>query len=206
MARRPGSRHSAMFAYHDAGFTTFDLADHYGPAEDFIGDFRRLNSQPTATQRSPTCRPLRSGSRSLGSMPARRRRRYLPSRAPHGHASVSTCFNSIGGITATGVSRRAAPPRRLRGEGQIRHVALTNFDTERLRTIVEHGVHIVSNQIQFSLIDLRPDRMIPYCREHGITLLTYGTVCGGLLSERYLGQAEPRASSSTRPACASTSR
>ena len=31
----------AMFAYHDAGFTTWDLADHYGPAEDFIGAFRR---------------------------------------------------------------------------------------------------------------------------------------------------------------------
>jgi hypothetical protein len=30
-----------MFAYHDAGFTTWDLADHYGPAEDFIGQFRR---------------------------------------------------------------------------------------------------------------------------------------------------------------------
>src|SRR5215472_13799118 len=31
----------AMFAYHDAGFTTWDLADHYGPAEDLIGAFRR---------------------------------------------------------------------------------------------------------------------------------------------------------------------
>ena len=30
-----------MLAYHDAGFTTWDLADHYGPAEDFIGEFRR---------------------------------------------------------------------------------------------------------------------------------------------------------------------
>ena len=30
-----------MFAYHDAGFTTWDLADHYGPAEDFVGEFRR---------------------------------------------------------------------------------------------------------------------------------------------------------------------
>src|SRR5579871_5308204 len=30
-----------MFAYHDADFTTWDLADHYGPAEDFIGEFRR---------------------------------------------------------------------------------------------------------------------------------------------------------------------
>jgi aryl-alcohol dehydrogenase-like predicted oxidoreductase len=30
-----------MFAYHDAGFCTWDLADHYGPAEDLIGGFRR---------------------------------------------------------------------------------------------------------------------------------------------------------------------
>src|SRR5215469_14277518 len=30
-----------MFTYHDAGFTTWDLADHYGPAEEFIGEFRR---------------------------------------------------------------------------------------------------------------------------------------------------------------------
>jgi aryl-alcohol dehydrogenase-like predicted oxidoreductase len=26
----------------DAGFITFDLADHYGPAEDYVGEFRRL--------------------------------------------------------------------------------------------------------------------------------------------------------------------
>ena len=30
-----------MFDYVDAGFTTWDLADHYGPAEDFVGEFRR---------------------------------------------------------------------------------------------------------------------------------------------------------------------
>src|SRR5215468_9431904 len=30
-----------MFVYHEAGFTTWDLADHYGPAEDFIGEFQR---------------------------------------------------------------------------------------------------------------------------------------------------------------------
>lgn len=31
----------SMFDYMDAGFTTWDLADHYGPAEEFIGEFRR---------------------------------------------------------------------------------------------------------------------------------------------------------------------
>ena len=29
-----------MVKYHNAGFTTWDLADIYGPAEDFIGAFR----------------------------------------------------------------------------------------------------------------------------------------------------------------------
>src|SRR3954462_15823484 len=37
----PARAIEAMFAYHDAGFTSWDLADHYGPAEDFIGAFRR---------------------------------------------------------------------------------------------------------------------------------------------------------------------
>src|SRR5215210_8276317 len=37
----PRAAMTAMRRYHDAGFTTWDLADHYGPAEDFIGEFRR---------------------------------------------------------------------------------------------------------------------------------------------------------------------
>src|SRR5262249_54640795 len=34
--------------------------------------------------------------------------------------------------------------------------------------------------------------MVPFCQDKGISLLTYGTLCGGLLSEAYLGQPEPR--------------
>ena len=37
----PNAAIRSMFDYVDAGFTTWDLADHYGPAEDFIGEFRR---------------------------------------------------------------------------------------------------------------------------------------------------------------------
>ena len=33
--------------------------------------------------------------------------------------------------------------------------------------------------------------MAAFCRDHGISLLTYGTICGGLLSERFLGRPEP---------------
>ena len=34
--------------------------------------------------------------------------------------------------------------------------------------------------------------MAPLCRERGIGVLAYGALCGGLLSDRYLGQPEPR--------------
>ena len=37
----PKNALNSMFKYVDAGFTTWDLADHYGPAEDLIGEFRR---------------------------------------------------------------------------------------------------------------------------------------------------------------------
>jgi aryl-alcohol dehydrogenase-like predicted oxidoreductase len=35
--------------------------------------------------------------------------------------------------------------------------------------------------------DVRPEeKMIPFCQKHNIRLLTYGTVLGGFLSERFL--------------------
>lgn len=37
----PAAALRAMLAYHDAGLTTWDLADHYGPAEDLFGAFRK---------------------------------------------------------------------------------------------------------------------------------------------------------------------
>jgi aryl-alcohol dehydrogenase-like predicted oxidoreductase len=75
----------------------------------------------------------------------------------------------------------------LQHEGKIRHLALTNFDTERLSIIAGHGIRIVSNQVQYSLVDRRPEiRMAGFCRDHEVSLLTYGTLLGGLLSEKYL--------------------
>ncbi len=76
--------------------------------------------------------------------------------------------------------------------GKIRYLGLTNFDTRRLELIVKAGIPVVSNQVQFSLVDRRPEiKMLKFCREHQISLLTYGTLCGGLLSEKYLNQPEP---------------
>jgi aryl-alcohol dehydrogenase-like predicted oxidoreductase len=81
---------------------------------------------------------------------------------------------------------------KIRDDGKIRHIGLTNFDTERIEIMVENGFKLVSNQVQYSILDQRPEVMMaPFCQKHDIKLLTYGTLLGGFMSENYLGKSEP---------------
>jgi aryl-alcohol dehydrogenase-like predicted oxidoreductase len=80
----------------------------------------------------------------------------------------------------------------LRREGKIAHLGLTNFNTALTREILDAGIPLVSTQVQYSLLDSRPDQgLIALCQERGVQLLCYGTLAGGLLSDAWLGQAEP---------------
>jgi aryl-alcohol dehydrogenase-like predicted oxidoreductase len=182
-----------MFAYHDAGFTTWDLADHYGPAENFIGDFRRLSAARHGAERLAEIQAFTKWVPHPGRMP----RRIVDE-------AVGVSLRRMGverldllqfhwwDYSDESYLEALDHLAELRQEGKIRYLALTNFDTERLRIIAEHGVPIVSNQVQYSLVDRRPEaRMAAFCGQHGMTLLAYGTLLGGLLSERYLGRPEP---------------
>jgi len=190
----PQAAIQSMFEYTDAGFTTWDLADHYGPAEDFIGEFRR---QLLATR----------GQEALSNLQAFTKWVPRPTRMtkPLVEKNIDISLKRMGVETLDLMQFHWWEYRdqnyldalkymsELRDEGKIRHLALTNFDTEHLKIIVEAGIKIVSNQVQFSLIDRRPQvNMVPFCQANDIKLFTYGTLCGGLLSEKYLGQQEPR--------------
>jgi aryl-alcohol dehydrogenase-like predicted oxidoreductase len=182
-----------MFAYHDAGFTTWDLADHYGPAEDFIGEFRRR----LAANR---------GVEALANVQAFTKWVPEPGRMTRSivEENIKVSLRRMSADTLDLLQFHwwdyadqhyldaLTYLAQLRDEGKIRHLALTNFDTEHMRRIVEHGIRVVSNQVQYSLIDRRPEvQMSQFCQAHDIQLLTYGTVAGGLLSETHLGQPEP---------------
>jgi aryl-alcohol dehydrogenase-like predicted oxidoreductase len=183
-----------MFTYHDAGFTTWDLADHYGPAEDFIGEFRR---QLRTTRGAEALANLQAFTKWVP-QPGRMTRQIVEENLARSlrRMDVATLDllqfhwweyedrNYLEALTHLA---------HLRDAGQIRHLALTNFDTAHMQIIAEHGIRVVSNQVQYSLIDRRPEvRMAQFCQEQHIHLLTYGTLCGGLLSAAYLGQPEPR--------------
>jgi aryl-alcohol dehydrogenase-like predicted oxidoreductase len=182
-----------MLAYHDAGFTTWDLADHYGPAEDFIGEFRRR----FAAQRGVEALSQIQAFTKWVPEPGRMTRQIV-------EENINVSLRRMGVDTLdllqfhwwdyadANYLEALRYLAELRDEGKIRHLALTNFDTEHLQIIAEHGIRIVSNQVQYSLIDRRPEvQMSQFCQAHGIQLLTYGTVGGGLLSERFLRQPEP---------------
>jgi aryl-alcohol dehydrogenase-like predicted oxidoreductase len=84
------------------------------------------------------------------------------------------------------------------GEQLLLQVGLTNFDTATTRAILDAGVKVASTQIQFSLLDRRAlhSGLLALCKERGVSVLCYGALAGGLLSERWLGAEEPEAWSS----------
>jgi aryl-alcohol dehydrogenase-like predicted oxidoreductase len=189
----PRAALQSMIAHHDAGYTTWDLADHYGPAEDFIGTFRRelrtRGGDGAAVQAFTKWvpRPMRMTRQIVQDAIDVSLRRM-------GVESLDLLQFHWWDYADAGYLDALDHLAALQSAGAIKHLALTNFDTERVRQITERGIRLVSNQVQCSLIDQRPlAMMIPYCREHGITLLAYGTFGGGLISDAYLGQPEPRA-------------
>ena len=183
----------SMFAHHDRGFTTWDLADHYGPAEDFAGEFRQRLHASTEGEAAKRMQAFT---------------KWVPSPGPmtrdivESNIDVSLRRMNVETLDMlqfhwwdyrdTRYLDALSNLVRMRDDGRVRHLGLTNFDTATLERIVDGGFGIVSNQIQYSLVDLRPEvRMAEFCEEQGIRLLTYGTLCGGLLTDTYLGQREP---------------
>src|SRR6185503_17278988 len=75
--------------------------------------------------------------------------------------------------------------------GKVRAIGLTNFDRPRTEEILRAGVPVASHQVQYSVLDRRPAAgMTDLCAQHGISLLCYGALAGGLLAPRYLRSAD----------------
>ena len=174
----------ALEAHVDAGFDTFDAADHYGSAEIIAGTLARR----------------RKGVRVLT--------KWVPPPGASSRAEVAAAVDRA--LRRIGVERvdllqfhawNYADPSwldclfhlaDLRAEGRILHLGATNLDAAHLDMALRSGIPIVSNQVCYSLLDRRPAAvMAGVCRTHGVRLLAYGTLAGGLLSDRWLGRPAP---------------
>ena len=174
-----------MEKYQDSGFTTWDLADIYGPAESLIGKFRDKvgNNFQALTKFVPNPGPMSNSivshyiDQSLEKMKTDCIDLLQFHWWDYNDSSYLDAMNNLS---------------KLQNEGKIKHIGLTNFDTERVKIMKEHGHNIVSNQVQYSILDQRPDKlMASFFAKHGIKILSYGTLLGGFFSEKYLGVDEP---------------
>lgn len=182
-----------MLRYHEAGFTTWDLADIYGPAEDFIGEFRNRLSKLRGIKELDKIQSFTKWVPQPNRITESMVKKSIESSLSRMHVSSLDLIQfHWWDYTNPYYMDALKYLSDLKNTGSIKHLALTNFDTEHLQMIIDSDIQITSNQIQFSIIDRRPEvKMISFCKEHEISLLAYGSICGGLLSERYVGRAEP---------------
>ncbi len=176
-----------MVPYAEAGFTTFDMADHYGSAELIAGIFRKKYASKSAPKLFTKWVPIPG-----------------PITKEDVHKAVVRSMERLQVDRIDLMQFHAwnyADPRwldclfwleELRQAGLIQHVGLTNFDTAHLRIVIKSGIPVVSNQVCYSLLDQRASRgMADFCCENGIKILAFGTMAGGFLTDKWLKKSEP---------------
>lgn len=193
------SQDAALAQLLQAGFTAMDMADHYGDAELVYGQFRnrlpaQVKSEVFAATKWCVFGPiLREVTDEWVLAAVQERCRRLGGRVEllqfHWYDYEAKEYLDI---LSRLVSITKTHP------DLVGTIGLCNFDSAHTQEACEYllsktgAVGIVSNQIQFSVVDSRPlQQMCAVSAKYGLQLLTYGTFCGGFLSSRWLGQPLP---------------
>lgn len=187
-----------MIAFADAGITTFDCADIYTGVEAMIGAFRTEYRKVRGEEALSRIKVHTKFVPDLGNLATLTKADVA--------AAIETSLSRLGMERLDLVQFHwwdyeidrqvevATWLADLRQEGKIANIGGTNFDTAQMLRILDARVPLVSMQVQYSLIDDRPSRsMVEAAVAAGISLLCYGSVGGGLFSERSLGAPEPKA-------------
>lgn len=184
----PGKGADDLQAYVDSGFATFDMADHYGSAELIAGALlSRADALPErpviCTKWCPKPGPMTPEIVRGGVMERLERL---------GTDCVDLLQFHWWSFEHPAWLDALHELAKLREEGLIREIGLTNFDAAHLHLALADGIPIVSNQVPFSLLDRRATGPLSeVCARSGVRLLGYGTLAGGFLSERWLSKPEP---------------
>ena len=185
-----------MFAFADAGITTFDCADIYTGVEEMIGRFltlrkRRLGHHSdirVLTKLVPDYEALPTINKNyVQRIIDRSLKRLNLERLDM--VQYSWWSYDIPGWIETGHWLME-----LQKEGKIELISATNFNTFHTREIIEAGINLSTVQVQYSLLDQRPEKgLVELCAHHHVHLLCFGTLAGGFFSEQWLDVDEPKA-------------
>ncbi len=180
-----------MRAFVREGITTFDCADIYTGVEELIGKFIREHKSAFVSGSLPPIQIHTKYVPDLDDLPTLTK--------TYTEAIIDRSLKRLGierldmvqfhwwDYTIPGYIEAANHLLELKQAGKIRYISATNFDALHLQKILQAGIPVVSNQVQYSVLDHRPEgEMQKLAREHNFCLLCYGTIAGGFLSERWL--------------------
>jgi len=185
-----------MKAFVEAGITTFDCADIYTGVETLIGKFRKKYADAFKARDLP---------------PIQIHTKYVPDYNALATLKKEDTTKIIDrSLQRLGVDRldlvqfawwdyqfpryveTAVQLANLQRQGKIRYIGVTNFDGSHLQEILDAGVSVVSNQVQYSVLDQRVETCSnELMKANDIQYLCYGAVAGGFLSDRYLNAPDP---------------
>ena len=76
--------------------------------------------------------------------------------------------------------------RRLMDDGQVQQVGVSNFDLNQWQEAeAALGSPVVSNQVQYHLLDRRPRNLLPHAHEEGRIVIAFSPLAQGLLGGKY---------------------
>lgn len=183
----PDQAANQLSAYVRDGFSTFDMADHYGSAEIIAG--RMLKRFGAGSER-----PLAftKWCPKPGEMTQKIVRAGVQERLDRlGVEQLDLLQFHWWSFEHPAWLDALHELASLREKGLIKEIGVTNFDAAHLHLALADGVPICTNQISCSLIDRRATGgLSQICEEHDVHLLAYGTVCGGFLSEKWLNSGD----------------
>ena len=73
---------------------------------------------------------------------------------------------------------------KLRSEGKIRMIGLSNFDRAGLEEAMKYAT-IVCMQLKFSLLTRENEELIHFCGKNDVGVVSHGSIAGGMLSGAY---------------------
>ena len=185
-----------MEAFLDAGVTTFDCADIYTGVEEMIGDFiqdvRQRRGKDVADR---ICVHTKL-------VPDLSRLHDLTHAEVEGIVDRSLkrlqidCLSLVQffwwDLKIGNPIKSLEILKKLQEKGKIKNLGLTNWDIEGIRPFVENGFDIISAQVQYSILDQRPENgLSDWAAENNIQLLCYGSLAGGFITDKWLGKDDP---------------
>ncbi len=187
-------RHRAlehMAEFVAAGITSFDCADHYIGVEQLIGEFRR--AYPNHAKRAQIHTKYVPDLDELPRLRPDYTRRIIDRSLQRlGVEQLDLVQYYWWDWKIPGAIETAGVLTELVRAGKIARLGVSNFNTAQLQALLDAGIPVTVNQIQYSIVDRRAEaEMQALCLARGIHILTYGHLLGGFVSEDWLGQAEP---------------